>query len=428
MGESAGIARNGQEGQESMGIGAASSPLTIPSLRGVMGSWTYYLAVVGASDLASRIRPAHDIREAKGLDDFLQRELKDRASKISQYLRGTEARFFNALVVGVFGAVPEWFPLAVTKNDFVALTAEESAAVADTIGLLRLTGREQMFAIDGQHRAEAIRRALAAPDSAQTEPRVESDEFPVLFVAHVDDAAGKRRSRRLFADINKRAVPVSRGDLAVIDEEDLACIVARRVYASKGPMTGLIAITERPETAAGEAKSFTNLLTVVDVCRKLRKLVTLQRRVPAWDPTNVEALLGVVSQFITFLMKNVPQLKACLENGRPSIHTMRETRRHLLFRPIGMILIADAYATCKRRARLTEYATWLGSHDLSLAAPLFRNVIWEHNRVLSKGRGLAARLVEREAGALRPAELQKLLVAYRRHRGDQNAELPDVDA
>jgi len=391
-----------------------------------MGSWTYYLAAMPATEVAARIQPAHSIREAKGLEDFLQRELKERATKIAQYLITVDARLFNALVVGVFGAVPEWFPIDLVKSTVLSFSDSEKESITDTIGLLRFTGDEQMFAIDGQHRAEAVRRALQVLDAGAE--RARRDEIPVVFVAHVDDAEGKRRSRRLFADINKRAVPVSRGDLAVIDEEDLSCVAARQVYASKGALRGLIAVTERPEMLAGESSHFTNLLTLVDVCKKLRKLIALKRGKPKSDPENVHALTDAAMKFVVFLLEHVPDLADCLRRGSPSIGTMREKRRHLLFRPIGLVLAAEVYVVCSQRGLLAKYGAWLAHHDLAITSPLFRGVIWERERVVTRGRGLAARLVEREIGALRQAELTQLLSAYRKHLSNPKAILPKLAA
>ena len=48
-----------------------------PCLRGVMGDWVYYSTLMNAQQIKARILKAKDIREAKGLDDYLQRDLKE---------------------------------------------------------------------------------------------------------------------------------------------------------------------------------------------------------------------------------------------------------------------------------------------------------------------------------------------------------------
>jgi DNA sulfur modification protein DndB len=390
-----------------------------------MGDWVYYLSTLTTEQVARRIELEHNIRERKELGDWLQRELKPRVKKIEHYLRTDHSRFFNALVVGVFGAIPEWFPLALREpgtREHV-ITAAEAEELAETLGVLRLTGSERMFAIDGQHRAEAVRLAIADGRAGMADG-VTTDQIPVVLVAHVEDASGKRRSRKLFADINKRAVPVSKGDLAVIDEEDVHCIAARVLYATYKPLDGLVQLTERPETDVGESKYFTNLLTVVEVVKKLRHLYRKQPRTKAWDPVNVDSLVAISVRFFDFLLDSVPHLDACLRRGRPTISAMRRTRNHLFFRPVGLALAAEVYASAVQRGRVEDYTEWLRTADLKLNAELFHNVLWTGNKVTTKGRAVAVKLVQHKIGMLDAAEKSFLLEGYRKMIGNPKARLP----
>ena len=139
------------------------------------------------------------------------------------------------------------------------------------MGLLTFSGTESIFAVDGQHRAEAISEAYKTFGD-----RIAQDQYPVIFLAHVDSAEGKVRTRRLFCDINKNAVAVSKGDKVIIDEDDLSAIVTRRIYAGyshfkKGKE---IAVTEQIERVEKDGKEyFTSLLAVYTVCQKLKKLL-----------------------------------------------------------------------------------------------------------------------------------------------------------
>lgn len=53
-----------------------------PCLRGVIGDWVYYATLMGAEAISNRVMKAKDIREAKALDDHLQRDLKPRVAKM----------------------------------------------------------------------------------------------------------------------------------------------------------------------------------------------------------------------------------------------------------------------------------------------------------------------------------------------------------
>ena len=151
-----------------------------------------------AQQITERIEPVPQIRESKSLDEYLQRELKPRSLGIAKYIQREPHRFFSSIVVGVFDSLPDWISFDLAK---VAVTTgmEHDKEVEDSLGLLIFDGTERMFAIDGQHRVKGIQIAL---EQNASEPL--TDQYSVLFVAHVDDKPGRIRTRRLFSDINKK--------------------------------------------------------------------------------------------------------------------------------------------------------------------------------------------------------------------------------
>ena len=131
-----------------------------PALRAVMGDWVYYVATMRLADVAARINFAHEIHPSEKLNELIQRRLNTgRAKKIADYLLRDDQRFFNALVVGVYGGDPCWY-------DFGEITPMQSSDIEipedihNSLGFLSLAGREIMFALDGQHRLAGIKQAL----------------------------------------------------------------------------------------------------------------------------------------------------------------------------------------------------------------------------------------------------------------------------
>jgi DNA sulfur modification protein DndB len=173
------------------------SGIVLPALRARMGDWWYYVATMTFADVARFVKRVRDIREPKELKTWIQRELRpERTKQIADYLRSQPQRFFNAIVVGVYGGEPEWLPV----------TAGESLTVKDvtlgerqtqSFGLIRLTGNEEMFAVDGQHRVEGIKEAV------REQPGLGGEEQVVIFVAHKTSPEGRQRTRRLFSTLNK---------------------------------------------------------------------------------------------------------------------------------------------------------------------------------------------------------------------------------
>lgn len=197
----------------------------LPALQGNLGSWLYYATLMKLSDVEKRISYAREIHKNTRLSDMIQRRLDDqkRALDIESYLLQTEDRFFNSLVVGVYGGSPQWHPFEVNVRNKSHDLRDMAAADRDVIGYLELDGGERLFALDGQHRLAGIRRALLK------NPKLGNERVSVLFVPHTETPAGLRRTRSLFVAINKKAVPVSKRDIIALDEIDLAAIVARQL-------------------------------------------------------------------------------------------------------------------------------------------------------------------------------------------------------
>src|SRR5262249_55212286 len=99
--------------------------------------------------------------------------------------------------------------------------ADVSDEVEDSVGFLSFTGKERLFAIDGQHRLAGIKEAL------KHNKDLRSDDLSMLLVAHTKSKGGQERTRRLFTTLNKTANPVGKGEIIALDEDDAMAIVTR---------------------------------------------------------------------------------------------------------------------------------------------------------------------------------------------------------
>ena len=184
------------------------NPALFPAIRARMGDWWYYTATMTFAEIAERVKRVDEIYEASSLKTWIQRQVDDeRRAQIATYLREQKQHFFNAIVLGIFDGAPDWFPVAVAKGH-VQTNVELGERAATAFGLIKLSGREQIFAIDGQHRVEGIKAALEHEDSAE----LAKEEQTVILVAHKTDAEGHQRTRRLFTTLNRYAVRVSQGE------------------------------------------------------------------------------------------------------------------------------------------------------------------------------------------------------------------------
>src|SRR5690554_3177796 len=101
------------------------SKLILPCVRGQIGDWIYYSSYMSSSQIVEWLKPAKDIREAKSLDEELQRTLRARAREIAKYLFTRESRFFNSIVIGVYGGLPDWHEFLI-ENKIIELGGDSS--------------------------------------------------------------------------------------------------------------------------------------------------------------------------------------------------------------------------------------------------------------------------------------------------------------
>ncbi|KZZ35386.1 MULTISPECIES: DGQHR domain-containing protein [unclassified Oleiphilus] len=352
-----------------------------PCLRGVVGDWVYYSTVMTAEQISQKILRAHNIREAESLEEYLQRDITANVDKLVKYIDERDDRFFNSIIVGVFGGVPEWNSFSLAMVDELSNLGEnEISYLEDSVGILKFDGNEEMFAIDGQHRVEAIKHA-------QSEGLASEDQFSVIFVAHNDDECGNRRTRRLFADINKKAVRVSNGDLAIIDEEDSHNIVARRLYSDyEHFMSGdLIALTKSGSLPANCVEQYTNLLTLASV-NKILKPLHRNFRKKNWNDDDLNEMFDISKSFFDFVMMKITSVKRCIIDKQITIEEARFTENNLLFRPVGIMAMAEVYKAFYKSDRLDELETKVNEFDFSMDGAHLNNLIWNTGKLELKNK------------------------------------------
>ncbi len=400
--------------------------LILPCLRGLIGDWVFYSTLMSANQISEWVKPVKDIRESKSLDEELQRALKDRKKAIAKYLLTDKNRFFNSIVVGVFGGVPDWFEFDLSKASNL-IPPNEMENIKQSIGLMVVSGAEQMFAIDGQHRVAGI-------DIASKEDKkniLAEDQFSVILVAHVDDKLGMKRTRKLFSDINKNAKPVAGGDKIKIDEEDLASIVTRRVYADYQYFNGgkLISLTENAKLEKNDEEHFTNLLGLHSTNKVLKKLFKKIPKSQEWDEENVIVFLKIVVDFYNFIFTNVNDYKSFFIDKKLTIATARVNNSYLLFRPVGLKLMAGLYVHFSSKADgLKTLKTKINKLSFICPDSPFNNILWNNGKMEAKDayQKFALDYAIYLLGEIPKEKVANLLLKYREIIKNPEANLPKI--
>ena len=165
--------------------------IALPCLRGVIGDWVYYSSLMSAKQISESVSTVKEIREATNLDEVLQRKLKERKADIARYILNNDSRFFNSIILGVFGGVPNWIEFDLGEKFETQLNDDDIENSESSMGIMVFEGNENIFAIDGQHRVEGIKIALEKNFEA-----IQDDQYSVIFIAHLDNEEGRIRTRR----------------------------------------------------------------------------------------------------------------------------------------------------------------------------------------------------------------------------------------
>ncbi|MCW3072890.1 MAG: hypothetical protein JWO44_2780 [Bacteroidetes bacterium] len=365
--------------------------LNIPCLRGAIGNWIYYSTVISFSEL-DRIDTEHRIKEDKNLDKWLQRGLSKRVGGIEKYLLKENERFFNSIIVGVYGDIPDWYALELSAIE-EKFNIKISQNVSESLGILALSGKEILFTIDGQHRIEAIKNARD-----ENPERFKDDELSVIFVGHADDEKGFVRTRKLFATINREAKIPNKNDLAIIDETYAYNIVARMLFARYDNFKERIVLTENYNLDRNDHSHFTNLLTLVEVNKKIFKAVKYKDSKYS-SPTfeKREELYKISSDFFDFIIKNITEYKEYF-SGKKKLKDYRNSEHkkplNLLFLPIGINLIAEIYTHFKINEELDTFKKLVNKLDFDLYNGDFKYIYFHpiQNKVVTSNKTLGKNL------------------------------------
>ena len=381
-----------------------TSPLYLPAIQGQFGSWTYYAALMRLSDLQERVRYAREIHDNPKLSAMIQRSLDDktRAQDISDYLVKTEDRFFNSLVVGVYGGHPQWHPFDVDVRNHAHRLADIDSTDREALGYLEFNGKESLFALDGQHRLAGIRRALEQYQA------LADDRVSVLFVAHLADPKGLRRTRSLFVSINKKAVPVAKRDIIALDEVDLAAILTRRFVDEQPPFNrGQIDVDRFTPSIPAAAPALTTIghfydlikLILGDIgARQGDEALRRAARVRLSD-REINRYAKQVLEYLERLIALDSQLDTAMRsrNFGPAIAAGRTAPQHrLLFRPVGLTIVMRLIASLRPDHTLAAAFRLAKKVPLELTRPPFKGVIWDdrRNRMVTSNASLTLALLQ----------------------------------
>ncbi|GCD44019.1 DNA sulfur modification protein DndB [Streptomyces paromomycinus] len=197
-----------------------ASKTFVPAFKAQVGNWTYYSCLMSYAQVAREINFAHELGGNQDLGTMIQRGVGTRTAQITDYLLTNENRFLGAIIIAVWGGDPNYLELTMDAD-------AENQAVLDGLdrnfGVLTFDGTQQFFALDGQHRLKAIK------DAVKRDPDLGGEDINVIVVPHFNTPDGRRRTRRLFTNINRNAKSTNAQENIALDEDDSFAILTRQL-------------------------------------------------------------------------------------------------------------------------------------------------------------------------------------------------------
>jgi DNA sulfur modification protein DndB len=242
----------------------------IPAFKAKVGDWDYYIAIMKYAEVARQVGFAHELGGNSDLSTMIQRGIGKRTDEIKKYLLESEHRFLGSLIIAVWGGEPQYSQLSMEDQDGVL------SGIDQHFGVLSFDGTQQYFALDGQHRLKAIKEAI------KVDPEIGKEDICVIIVSHFDSDDGKQRTRRLFTNINRNAKVTTGAENIVLDEDDGAAIITRRLISDHPFLSrpGIVKVFTRQgdegeltlaagNVATSDPKAVTTIVNLTDLVRSL---------------------------------------------------------------------------------------------------------------------------------------------------------------
>ena len=410
-------------------------PTILPALRGMMGNWVDYTCLMQLGDLSSRIRFADEIHTHQALSEMIQRSLDEsRTREIAEYIREQPQRFFNSLVVAVYGGEPNWHALSNVRNkEANPLFENVKPETVESVGFLTLRGDENFFALDGQHRLAGIKTIVGEGFEDAID-----DEVSVIFVAHEESPAGLERTRRLFTTLNKSGRQVTKGDIIALDEDDVMAICVRRLIEQtelfQGDRIAFVQSNNVPPTNTECLTTIGNLYDLLTILftqatsplRKGKRFLETKR------PQNdiLDQYFDYAKEFFEYLRRHFGELEEFFSTEQTADVVRKYRGRHggsALYRPIGLDIFTQIITRSTNELPLGEAVKLAARLPRDLHLPPYNGLMWNQSNetIIGRNKVLVREILCYMIGTNGPSSTEQVLLhRYRRQTGDVKLELP----
>lgn len=350
--------------------------IKLPCLRGRMGDWIYYVSLMNFKEISNRISMVEEIHSNKELSRWIQRKVSNRSEDIVNYLKDQPQRFFNSIICGIYGGKPHWQELDIDEKSAI-LKEVEKEYLSRTFGILTLKGDERIFAIDGQHRTNAIKKYITINNDLNEE------EVAVIFVAHKKTPEGEIRTRRLFSTLNRYAVPVNISEIIALDEEDNCAILTRMLMENFTFFKDRFLFSKSRSITKNNKNHFSNIIILYDIITIILtdKSIAKNLKLEGYElekfitRRQTEEILNQeyerLKTYFQNVFNSVPSIKAYFKKGRID---RKLDSTSLLFRPIGQMILFYVLKISEKYGKQKNAINYFKRDNFNLENPIWRKI------------------------------------------------------
>lgn len=361
----------------------------LPCLRGNFGEWVYFSTVMKISDIVepNRVITVPESKElySKNINEVLQREIATpRINQIKKYLLENKERFFSSLIVAIHKGNPQWADFDIERqfridNDLV--NEKDVNFIENKLGILTLSGNEEIFVLDGQHRLLGMRKAF------NENKELGKDEVSIIIVVHNQKL--KEKTRRLFTVLNRYAVTIPPAEKIILEEDDASAILTRKLV-QEYPLfseSGALSATKSFSLPPNDIEHFSTLVCLYEINKILIDYKSLYPYKVIIRPSDI--ILGVCWQKITkfwdFFFAKYPEVVNFIK-GQKELNTETFNRNNLtggsiLLRPEGQRLFAEVYQDFVDKNKFQFFLENVQNLDFDLNGSTWKYIFWTGTKI-----------------------------------------------
>lgn len=325
-----------------------------PALKSQMGDWEYYITQMTMSDLIREVKTASEFGAQENQVDILaqarQRMIAEKRVRgpIVEYLQ-QKHRFFSSIVVATMGGKPTFYPVSVAEDTVGNVIA--GTGIDKAFGVLRLEGKVDMYALDGQHRLSAIkcilskgyRKEIGVREEINVPPGFAEEHISVIMIIRKKSESEEEflsGYRRLFSNLNRHAQKTGPSTNVIMDEDDASAILTRRLISRhsffndrKKKEVESTRVKMKGKNLNSGDPQFTAIETLYDTTRILLNVEEDKIR-PSED--ELDSMYKDLSSYWDAILDVLPEL-----HKEPLKVRQHPGEGHMFFRPIGQKMLAE---------------------------------------------------------------------------------------